>query len=396
MMHLKRFLSGLNRIEPITALLLALLILALPGTSSCTSHSEGAKLPLSLLDEIYTPFDTLRTDLQDYMWPTNASTTITSCFADFRRTHFHEGIDISTNRRRGYPVYAARDGYVSHIQVSRRGYGKMLRLTHRDGYVTLYAHLQKFNDSIDTYVRIFQKRQKNYHLEIDLDSTIFPVKKGEIIAYTGDTGIGAAHLHFEVRDSSMDPINPLLLPRFASLLQDTVSPVFQMIALSPLDRASHVGRRPRPWVGNARRTGPHEYVSRGPIRVSGLIGVSVRVMDQSDTPRYKTGAYRFETFLDGEAFFASAKKFFPDDDVNEIGWYYDRTAALRRLGRFEKLYIEPGNRLPFYNRLHEGAGIIQTSGLTTGRHELKIAAWDLAGNESDLTISLVVSESSRR
>ena len=395
MKHLQRLVTDVRRIGPIAVLLVTLLVLGLPGTFSCTSHSEGAKLPPSLLDEIYSPFDTLRTDLEDYMWPTNASTTITSCFADFRRTHFHEGIDISTNRRRGYPVYAARDGYVSHIQVSRRGYGKMLRLTHRDGYVTLYAHLQKFNDSIDTYVRIFQKHQKNYHLEINLDSTIFPVKKGEIIAYTGDTGIGAAHLHFEVRDPSMDPINPLLLPHFASLLQDTVPPVFQMIALSPLDPASRVAGKERPWVGNARRTRIHEYVSRGPMRVSGLIGVSVRVMDQSDSPRYRTGAYRFETFLDGEPFFTLAKKFFPDDDVNDIGWYYDRTARLRRLGRFEKLYIDPGNRLPFYDRLPEGAGIIQTATLAPGRHKLKIAAWDLAGNKSDLTISLVVSKTSR-
>ncbi len=60
------------------------------------------------MDKIYAPFDTLRTDLRDYIWPTNASTNITSSFADYRRTHLHEGIDISTNNQKGYPVYAAR------------------------------------------------------------------------------------------------------------------------------------------------------------------------------------------------------------------------------------------------------------------------------------------------
>jgi hypothetical protein len=396
MNHQRGLSLELTRMQIAAALLFTCVLLAFPGGSSSPSHRKEASPPISLLDEIYAPFDTLRTDLRDYIWPTNASTTITSSFADYRRTHFHEGIDISTNKQRGYPVYATRDGYVRHIQVSRRGYGKMLSIRHRDGFVTLYAHLQKFKDPIDTYVRKYQKQQKRYSLEIDLDSTMFPVRKGEIIAYTGDTGVGSAHLHFEVRDSCMNPINPLMLPHFASLLQDTVPPVFRMIALSPLDRASRVRGRASLWVGDVRRLGPSEYLARGPLRVSGPIGVSVRVTDRSDTPKYKIGAYRFETFLDGERLFVSAKKFMPDLEVHEIGWYFDRTPALRRMGRFEKLYIQPGNRLPFYDRLPEGAGVIEAANLIPGRHELKIAAWDLAGNESDLTISLLVTEPSRR
>jgi hypothetical protein len=373
------------------------LVLALPGTSNSPSVPEPTRFAPGLrTDEIYAPFDTLRTDLQDYIWPTNASTTITSSFADYRRTHFHEGIDISTNKQRGYPVYATRNGYVCHIQVSRRGYGKMLYLRHQDGFITVYAHLQKFKDPIDTYVKKCQKQQKSYSLEIDIDSTMFPVSKGEVIAYTGDTGVGSAHLHFEVRDSSMNPINPFLLPRFSSLLQDTLPPVFQMIAFSPLDQSARVMDRARLWIGDVKRSGPNEFVVQDPIRLSGAVGTSVVVTDRSDALKYRTGAHRFETILDGERLFVSAKKFIPEDEAHEIGWYYDRTLALRRRGRFEKLYIQPGNRLPFYDRLPEGAGVIDAGRLAPGRHELNIAAWDLAGNRSVLSVPLVIRRPSPR
>lgn len=256
--------------------------------------------------------------------------------------------------------------------------------------------MQRFKDSIDTYVKRYQKERKSYSLEIDVDSTMFPVSRGEVIAYSGDTGVGSAHLHFEVRDSSMNPINPFLFPQFASLLQDTLPPVFQMIAFSPLDRSSRVRGKERQWIGDAIRTGPNEFLVQGPARLWGAIGVSGRVADRSDAPKYRTGAYHFETFLDGERLFVSAKKFIPELEAHEIGWYYDQTLALRRRGRFEKLYIQPGNRLPFYSRLPEGAGVIEATSLAPGRHELKIIAWDLTGNESALRVSLIVSEPSRR
>ena len=92
-------------------------------------------------------FDTIKTDLSDYIWPTDASHRITSSFAEYRSTHFHGGIDISTNGRKGYPVYAVRDGFVYRIRISPTGYGKMLYVKHKDGYVSTYAHLQTFNRS---------------------------------------------------------------------------------------------------------------------------------------------------------------------------------------------------------------------------------------------------------
>ena len=354
--------------------------------------SEGNRASGPRIDEIYAPFDTLRTDLEDYLWPTNASTVITSSFADYRRTHFHEGIDISTNNQRGYPVYASRSGYVSRVHVSRRGYGKMLFIRHPDGFVTTYAHLQKFKDSIEAAVKQLQKQSKNYALEVDLDSTAFPVDKGDVIAYSGDTGTGGAHLHFELRDSSMNAINPFLSKHFSSLLRDDVRPFFQRIAFTPLNRSSQVHGKSRVWVVDAKRSQTGEFFLHGRVFLKGSVGISVRVWDRSDALKYRTGPHRLEMFLDGNQIFTSAKKFIPETETHQVSAYYDRPFIQKRLGQFEKLYIGSGNRLPFYNKLPEGAGIIATQDLQPGPHELTIHAFDHSGNQSVLRATLMVTK----
>lgn len=348
------------------------------------------------MDEIYSPFDTLRTDLNDYIWPTNASTNITSSFADYRRTHLHEGIDISTNNQKGYPVYASRDGYVSRIFISRRGYGKMLYVRHNDGFVTMYAHLQRFAEPIEKYAKQLQKQNRRYSLEVDLDTTMFRVSKGDLIANTGNTGIGSAHLHFEVRDAALNPINPFLLPQISSAISDVIPPEFHMLAFSPLSGSAKILGKHRTWVGNAKRESQGEYVISQPVKLSGSIGISVRATDQSDVLRYRTGAYRFEMYIDGQPMFNSTKKFILEREAHQVLAYYDKNLLRARKGRFEKMYIESGNRLSFYDRLPEGAGSIEASDLEPGQHELKIMAWDLAGNESVLTAILEISGSPSR
>src|SRR5947207_7045079 len=66
-------------------------------------------------------------------------------FGDIREDHFHTGIDIRTHEKIGYKVYAAADGYVSRIKVSPYGYGKVLYVTHPNGYMTVYGHLDHFS-----------------------------------------------------------------------------------------------------------------------------------------------------------------------------------------------------------------------------------------------------------
>ena len=270
----------------------------------------------------------------------------------------------------------------------------MLTVRHPDGFVTMYAHLQRFMGPIDDYAKKIQKRTKRYSLETDLDPSMFPVSKGDVIAYTGNTGIGAAHLHFELRDSTSNPINPLLLPHVASALSDEVSPEFQMVAFTPLNRSSKVLGRIKAWTADAKKEGFGSYTLAQPVKLSGSIGISVRATDQADVLKYRTGCYRFEMTIDGRLLFSSAKDYILGGEAHLVSSYYDKNLLRTKKGRFEKLYVESGNRLPFYNRLPEGSGTIETSEFEPGEHVLRIATWDLSGNESTLTTILVMGSSS--
>ncbi|NQX86215.1 MAG: M23 family metallopeptidase, partial [Flavobacteriaceae bacterium] len=98
---------------------------------------------------------------------------------------FHYGMDFTAPR--GTPVYASGDGVVKRADAGSSGYGKHIRIDHGYGYVSLYAHLYKYN---------VKKNQK--------------VKRGDVIGFVGSTGRSQApHLHYEVfkDDERINPIN---------------------------------------------------------------------------------------------------------------------------------------------------------------------------------------------
>ena len=101
-----------------------------------------------------------------------------------KKRRFHQGMDFTAPR--GTPVYASGDGVIGRADNRASGYGKHVRIDHGFGYVSLYAHLSKYN---------VKRRQK--------------VKRGEIIGYVGSTGRSVGpHLHYEIfKDGKR--VNPL-------------------------------------------------------------------------------------------------------------------------------------------------------------------------------------------
>ena len=143
--------------------------------------------------------------------PIQLPVSMSGDFGEIRSNHFHSGLDLRTGGKEGIKVYAPADGYVSRINISAYGGGKVLYITHPNGYKTVYMHLSAFCGDIGKVVRRYQYEHQTFTMDINLSPDSLPVKQGQLVALTGNTGgSGGPHLHYEIRYAENDqPINPL-------------------------------------------------------------------------------------------------------------------------------------------------------------------------------------------
>jgi murein DD-endopeptidase MepM/ murein hydrolase activator NlpD len=145
-----------------------------------------------------------------FRYPLDVQMSLSGDYGELRGNHFHGGIDFRVGGVSGAPIYATERGYISRITVSPTGYGNALYITHPNGYVSVYGHLQKYADEIQKFVVAKQYENESFRIELDFTPEQFPVEKGELVAYAGNTGSsGGPHLHFEIRidGEPMDPFS---------------------------------------------------------------------------------------------------------------------------------------------------------------------------------------------
>jgi len=326
--------------------------------------------------------ETLKKYLHNYIWPTEASEKVTSSFGEYRTAHFHAGIDISTNGKTGFRVFAVADGYIDRIRIQANGYGKMIFLKHRDGFYSTYAHLSRFSEAVEEVAHQEQLRSETYQIDLLLDSLRLPVRQGDVIAYTGDTGFGPPHLHFELRDPFFNPVNPLLGNAFA--VDDQIRPTIRRLMIQPLSYFSTVdGRKEARYFSRFPRYNRTVKIPQQ-IKIHGQIGIGVDVTDKSDGTWSKNGIHRIELYLDDSLCYSMELNSIPYNATNQIDIHYDLPSIIDGYGRYQKLYIDRGNSLPFYNPKPEGSGIINTESISEGTHSYRIVCFDIADNTTEL------------
>jgi hypothetical protein len=140
------------------------------------------------------------------------------------------GLDIRTEGRQNLPVYASADGYVARVKIEPFGFGQAIYINHPNGYTTVYAHLNEFFPALAKYVKQQQYKQESWKILLELPPNLFPVRKGQLIAYSGNTGGSQGpHLHFEIRHTADDlNLNPML---FGLPIADNTQPVIQRLAI---------------------------------------------------------------------------------------------------------------------------------------------------------------------
>jgi len=335
---------------------------------------------------------------QDYLWPTDASQYLTSSFAEFRPGHFHAGVDIKTWGQVGYQVFAIRDGHIMRIMLSPFGYGKVIYQKLDTGEIVVYAHLNRFNDELEKFVKQEQKRRNAYRVNASLNPSQFPVRKGDLIGYTGATGIGSPHLHFEMRDRNNNPINPFLL---GYKIVDTIPPKVTAISITPLNVYSRVNSDVIPFIEKPEQDSQGNYRLSSIPLISGKIGFAIDCFDQADGVDNTFAVYKLDFYVDGDLQFSATYNKFSYDISHLIDWDRDFRLLSRGKGIFQKLYKEKYNELTFYKPLGSEIGILSCdpsvvsdswnhSQMKEGLHQFSIELYDFFGNVSTIEGNFIV------
>ncbi|MFT3932700.1 MAG: peptidoglycan DD-metalloendopeptidase family protein [Chitinophagaceae bacterium] len=162
--------------------------------------------------------------------PLDIPISLAGNFGELRPNHYHMGFDLKTDHRENLPVHAAADGYIAKIKIEPAGFGRAIYINHPNGFTTVYGHLNAFMPALDQWLKEQQYKQESWRVFLDLPPTLFPVKKGDFIAFSGNTGGSQGpHVHFEIRKTEDDVNrNPML---FGLPLADNTKPTISRLAV---------------------------------------------------------------------------------------------------------------------------------------------------------------------
>lgn len=338
------------------------------------SHRSAATLAAALLGLAALAGDAPKPTL---LWPLPIREGITSSFGEYRRTHFHGGVDMRTHQEEGYACYAPADGKVARIRREPGGYGRVLYLDLDDGRTIVYGHVCRFENARlrldDALLRACERAGSSFPGDIAVEPPV-RVRAGDTVCYSGELGIGTPHLHFEVRraDEQLDPfLEGLPLP------EGMEPPRVAGITFEPQDATGAVDGGFEPVFVAATRNGDGYRLSR-PVTVSGAVDLFLSAGDHLGVPGNTTGVPVIEASLDGVTFSKM--------DLRRISLaHFKESPAL-----FAPAYDRPGTntyrlrKLPWIT-LTELAGDGLPRALGAEAHELSVVVSNRAGKSVRLT-----------
>lgn len=259
-------------------------------------------------------------------------------FGELRPNHFHNGLDIKTQGVTGKPIHCIADGYVSRVAVLHGGYGQVIYVTHPNGLTSVYGHVISFAKNIQACVRQYQYAHETFVCDLKFQPGQFPVKKGDIIALSGNEGASAGpHLHLELRRTETgEYIDPM--PYFKHLLKDSKAPVGSLIGIYPIQGKGAVNgasHKKLLAIGNLKQ----------PIHAWGEIYTGISAKDYMDGTSNFYGVHSVTLYVDSvQVFNSTTDKVLPDENrmINGFTDYEELTRTHRLIMRSYKL---PGNRL---------------------------------------------------
>ena len=315
--------------------------------------------------------------------PLNIPMQLVANFGELRANHWHMGLDIRTQQRVNLPVYAAADGYVARVGVEPGGFGQVIYINHPNGYTTVYAHLNAFYPALAQYVKEQQYRQQSWEVKLNIPANLFPVKKGDFIAWSGSTGGSQGpHVHFEIRDTKTDNcLNPLL---FGFPIADAVPPAILRLGL--YDRSKSVYDQ-TPKVYGVKKAGSHYTLAAGSTIKTGTtaVGFAIGAVDHLSHSTNPIGIYSATVLVDGVPQTGFVLNNISYDDTRYLNAQIDYKYKYSGGPYLQHMAPLPGDRTAIYTANSNDAIIRLTD---TAPHAVTIEVKDANGNTATLQFNI--------
>lgn len=324
--------------------------------------------------------------LHPYQAPLDMDLFLAGNFGELRNNHFHAGLDFKTQSTQNHPVYCFADGYVCRVGINAYGYGLVVYVRHPQmGLTSVYGHLNGFSDYIYNKVRARQIELEENNIEAVFKPGELPVKKGDVIALSGNTGSsGGPHVHFELRDCNDKDdefYNPM--PFFRNQLSDHKAP-----------RANNIYFYPRGGVVSgltARQSAGVILAQTGKRTINrnftawGRIGLGIKAFDYMDNSANTYGVYRIQLYMDGKLIyhfvadrFRYSERRYTNSLTDFRGWVNQRSMIYR-------CFIAPGNHLRMIDRsLGDGTFVINEE----RPYQFRFVLTDVHGNKSEVEFQI--------
>ena len=320
---------------------------------------------------------------QNYTAPLDFKMLLSGTFGELRGNHFHAGIDIKTEGVEGQKVRAIADGYISRIKVSTWGYGKVIYITHPEtGHTSVYAHLQKFSNKIDSIVKKEHYKKESFEINLFPNKDALKVKQGEIIALSGNSGgSGGAHLHFEIRNTKTEhPINPL---QFGFNIADNIPPTLSKLKIYAFDTTLINGYR-KSKIINIKKTNNKYSIDETPT-INGSFALGISTYDKLNDSYNKNGVYSIKVCVDSSICYKFTVDELDFSTSRYINAHMDYKEKKESKKKYHRCYKLPHNKLTNYSEIIN-EGIINIK--DTLPHLISLEVTDIYGNLSDLEFNV--------
>jgi len=317
--------------------------------------------------------------------PMRIAPVLSGNFGEIRNNHFHSGLDFKTEKRTGIPVYAVADGWISRIRIGAYGFGYALYLDHPSGHTSVYGHLDRYAYPIDSLAKAIQYSIESFELDTLLQPKQFPVKAGQLIAYSGNSGSSSApHLHVEIRDTPTEEVlDPLVW--YGDSIPDKQSPRIRQITLFAADNKGIIQGGRRQYAATTIQQQDGTWAVKDSIPAAyGTLGLGIKAYDYMDNTTNIYGVWSIKLYKNDTLLYSRQMDRFAFSDTRYVNAVIDFTDWQKNNSIVMRSYLLPGNRLPGSLSLNSGLFTLNDGEVSSFRYELS----DRQGNTSTLLFTL--------